>query len=106
MRFFAYLGTDLTAMDLRQTILQQYPNLPSAEMDGEVVLMSSQTGRYYSLAGTAAAIWKALHTGTTAGALCARLITEYAVDEETCKREVTEFIQSLLQHKLIRTAEV
>ncbi|MGH9667416.1 MAG: PqqD family protein, partial [Bryobacteraceae bacterium] len=60
-------------MDLRQTILQQDPDLPNAEVDGEVVLMSSQTGRYYSLAGTAAAVWKALQTGTTIGALCAHL---------------------------------
>jgi hypothetical protein len=93
-------------MDLRQTILRQDPDLPNAEVDGEVVLMSSQTGRYYSLAGTAAAIWKALHTGTTIGALCAHLTAEYAVDEETCSRHVTEFIESLLRHKLIRTAEI
>ncbi|MGH9665339.1 MAG: PqqD family peptide modification chaperone [Bryobacteraceae bacterium] len=93
-------------MDLSQTILQQNPDLPNAEIDGEVVLMSSQAGRYYSLAGTAAAIWKALHAGTTIGALCASLTAEYAVDEETCRQNVTEFIESLLRHKLIRTAEV
>lgn len=106
MRFLSHCCTDLTAMDLRQTILQQDPDLPSAEMDGEVVLMSGQTGRYYSLAGTAAAIWKRLRTGTTVGALCAQLTSEYAVDEETCSRDVTEFIQTLLRNKLLRAAEV
>lgn len=93
-------------MDLSQTILQQNPDLPNAEIDGEVVLMSSQTGRYYSLAGTAAAVWKALHTGTTIGALCAHLTAKYVVDEETCGRDVTEFVEALLRNKLIRAAEI
>lgn len=106
MRFSSCSGTDLTVMDLRQTIFQHDPDLPNAEIDGEVVLMSGQTGRYYSLAGTAAAIWKALHTATSIGALCAHLTAKYAVDEEACRRDVTDFIESLLRHNLIRTAEV
>jgi len=67
--------------------------------------MSSQAGLYYSLGGTAATIWKAIGSGTTVGALCGALTDWYAVDEDTCRQDVTEFVESLVRRKLIRTAE-
>jgi len=67
--------------------------------------MSSQAGLYYGLGGTAATIWKAIGSGTTVGELCGALTARYAVDEDTCRRDVTEFVESLVRRKLIGTFE-
>lgn len=88
-----------------KTVLQQNPEIPATEIDGEIVLMSSQTGRYYSLANSAASIWKVLGSATTIEGICASVSAQYTVDEEMCRREVTEFIETLVEHKLIRAAE-
>jgi hypothetical protein len=86
-------------------MLRQNPDLPNTEVDGEVVLMSSEAGLYYGLGGTAAAIWKAIGSGTTIGALCGALTARYAVDEAICRRDVTEFVESLVTRQIIGTVE-
>ena len=86
------------------TILQADPEIPSTEIDGEIVLMNSQTDSYYSLSGTAAAVWKALKPGASLNSICESLLREYAVDEGACRRDVTEFIKLLIQNRLVQAA--
>ncbi len=81
------------------------PSVPCTEIDGEIVLMNIQTGHYYSLAGSAASIWKAIGGCATLDSVCASLMTEYAVAEETCRREVSDFLNSLAEHRLIQPVE-
>jgi hypothetical protein len=87
------------------TILRPDPELPTTQLDGEIVLMNFQTDSYYSLSGTAAAVWKALRPGATLQNICQSVLCEYTLDEETCRRDVSEFLAVLMQHKMIRTAE-
>ncbi|HYP07127.1 MAG TPA: PqqD family protein [Bryobacteraceae bacterium] len=87
------------------TILRPDPQLPSTEIDGEIVLMNCLTDSYYSLSETAAAVWKALKPGASLQSICQTLLREYTVDEETCRRDVSAFLQMLLQQGLIQTAE-
>lgn len=87
------------------TTFQQTPNLPSTNIDGEIVLMNSETGSYYSLSGTAAAVWNEIGTGATAEAVCTSMTSRYEVDDVTCRRDVLGFLESLIGHKLIRAVE-
>jgi hypothetical protein len=86
------------------TILQPNPEVPSTEIDGEIVLMNAQTDSYYSLSGTAAAVWKALNPGASLESICKSLLREYTVEDETCRRDVSEFLKLLMQNKLIQAA--
>lgn len=87
------------------TILHPDLHLPSTEIDGEIVVMNCQTNAYYSLSGTAAAVWGLMKTGASLDHICESLLSEYAVDQETCRRDVSDFLEVLLRNKLIRTAE-
>lgn len=88
-----------------QTLLERAPELPSTELDGEFVLMSNETGGYYSLAGSATSIWNGLDGLTTVSVLCSSLTAQYEVDEQTCREDVTEFIELLARNNLVRPFE-
>lgn len=87
------------------SVLQQNTEIPSTELDGEVLLMSSRAGSYYSMSGTARDIWTALGNATTLEEICSSLSATYAVDGDTCRKEVREFIETLAKQQLIRVAE-
>lgn len=82
-------------------VLVQTADIPSTEIDNEVVLMSADTGKYYSFAGTARSIWKVLEKPTTLTELCDSLMAQYDVDEQSCRRDVTFFVTQLKDQQLI-----
>ena len=105
MRFCQSFPTLLLGMLSGKTTLQRDPEVPSTEIDGDIVLMNSRTGNYYSLGGSAAAIWKTLENATNLDTVCVSLTSQYAVEEEVCRADVSEFVESLLSHRLVRTIE-
>ena len=87
------------------TCLQPNKDWDSTVIQDEVVLTNSRTDAYYSLSGTAASAWKALKSGGSLQTICATLEAEYAVDGETCRRDVSDLLQQLIEHKLIHAVE-
>ena len=71
----------------------------SAEVDGELVLISPLDRRCFSLNGTAAAIWEFLPSGdgdrVSLNGLVDRLVDRYAVDSDTCAAEVARLLQAM-----------
>lgn len=87
------------------TVLQQNTEIPSTEIDGEIVLMNSRSGSYCSMSGTAREIWVALAKPVTLEEICSSLTASYAVDQDTCRRDVLQFVEALAQQQLVRGAE-
>ncbi len=69
-------------------------------IDGEVVIIQFDTGNYYSLAGTAVAIWQRL---TSPGTI-ADLLPLFTGTTATAKTEITTFINELTKENLLITA--
>jgi hypothetical protein len=74
--------------------------------DDETVMLDVEHGVYFGVRGTGKRIWDQLSTATTIDALVAELIREYDVEEELCRRDVTGFVDELLQHGLVEVANV
>ncbi len=72
-----------------------------AEVDGSVVMMSLERGKYYGLDAVATRIWQLLATPSTVTALCGALCEEFDVDPETCERDVLTFLERLAGEGLI-----
>ena len=69
-----------------------------AVLDDDLVLMEVATGQFYSLKETGLAAWRLIDDGgawVTVGALIAALTAEFAVDEETCLRDVAALLEDL-----------
>ena len=74
----------------------------TADMDGEVVMMSLERDNYYGLGETGSRIWALLATPHTLEQLCAALSEVYLVDTLTCQKDIQPFLSQLLQEKLIK----
>src|SRR5882724_660760 len=85
-----------------------HPNQPqviSQTIDGEVVIINLQSGTYYSLTGTAAAIWNALERGLGASALPALLESQFTGCAAGLEKIVAGFLGELGAQSLIVPAE-
>ena len=61
-----------------------------ADVDGEVVGLSPETNVCFGFNRTASELWRLLATPQTLRALVQQLTARFAVDDETCTREVSE----------------
>ncbi len=73
--------------------------------DGEVLAIRSDTGTYYSMAGSAADIWEAVGAGADTDAIVDFLVSRHAVTREVAAAAVAGFIERLLDEQLVVTAD-
>ena len=66
-----------------------------AEVDGELVALHVDKGTCYGFNATATRIWGLLAEPKSKEQLYAALTSEYAVDRETCEREVEPLLREL-----------
>lgn len=71
-------------------------------IDDETVVMSLDSGDFFSLSGTARAIWQLLDGTRDRDALIAELAQRYETDSATIAAEVDAFLAQLDQAGLIR----
>jgi hypothetical protein len=63
-----------------------------ADVDDEVVVMRLDTGEFYSLSGTAAAIWRLIDGQRDRASLIAALADEFEGDDAAIATDVDEFV--------------
>ncbi|MFM5893023.1 MAG: HPr-rel-A system PqqD family peptide chaperone [Novosphingobium sp.] len=71
-------------------------------IDAETVVMSLDSGDFFSLSGTARAIWELLDGTRDRAALIAEVADQYGVAGESIANEVDAFLTQLDQAGLIR----
>jgi hypothetical protein len=84
------------------TRLQRSPDLLSAEMDGELVMMSVDDGAYFGLGGVGAAIRAMLAEPTPIDAIVREICRAHAVDEAVCLADVLAFTDELVRNGAAR----
>ncbi|MCB9134584.1 MAG: PqqD family protein [Anaerolineales bacterium] len=83
------------------TFLTRKIDLPFSQLDEELLAIDVQAGYCYALNTTAGRVWDLLATPTSFDAICAQLRHEYAVDEPTCRQEVSFLLQGLFDAGLV-----
>ncbi len=79
-------------------------DLHVVDMDGELVMMGLEQGEYYGMREVAAKIWQLLETPHTVAELCSTIVSEYDVEPDRCHRDVSDFLQTLRDKKLVSPA--
>ncbi len=92
---------NLTDNDNRS--FQRRPDMLFSRIDDEVVMMSIETGEYYGLNPVASRIWELLETPHTLVNLIERLMQEFDIDEQSCRRDVETFLRQMIEKKLVIT---
>jgi hypothetical protein len=65
------------------------------EIDDEIVVMHLGTGEFFSVVGTAAAIWRLIDGTRDRSALIAALSAKFEADDQDIAADVDEFISRL-----------
>ena len=85
-----------------ESILVQDSETVGADLDGGSVLLSLRAGAYFSLNPMASEIWQMLAEPCRVGQVFASLSDDHDVDARTLARDVTPFLQTLVDHRLVR----
>ena len=88
-----------------ESILVQDSEPVGADLDGGRVLLSLRAGAYFGLNPMASEIWQMLAEPCRVGQIFAFLSDGHDVDAQTVARDVTPFLQTLVDHRLVRVID-
>ena len=83
------------------TRYQRAPGAASAEVDGEVVVLSPSDLRYHALNEPSAAIWELLEQPSSGSELVDHLLAAFEVDREQCEADVAAHLRDLEELGLV-----
>ena len=83
------------------SLVSRNSDILTAEVGGELVLMSVARWHYFGLDPIGTDIWKRLEKRQTVGELCAALADTYEGDQATIQRDVIEFLSGLAGKDLL-----
>jgi hypothetical protein len=72
-----------------------------SDMNGEKVMMSVDTGKYYNLGRIGGRIWELVALPTTVDRLVDTLTSEYDVERPVCEEQVSGFLRNMQKEALI-----
>jgi Coenzyme PQQ synthesis protein D (PqqD) len=84
------------------SVLVQDAEPSAAELDDCVVVLSVRAGSYFGFNRVASDIWTMLAEPCRVGQIFASLAERHDVDAQTLARDVAPFLQSLIEHRLVR----
>jgi hypothetical protein len=87
------------------SVLVRDKGLATADLDGQIVVLSTQAGAYFSLNEVAGEIWQLLAEPCEVGAIFDALSRDHDVDAVTLSRDVLPFLQSLIDRRLAKTLD-
>jgi hypothetical protein len=76
-----------------------------SRIDTDMVLLSVESGKYYSTNDIGARIWELIETPRPVKTVIDLLTTEYEIDRRTCETNVIDFLGQLMQEGLLKNTE-
>ena len=81
--------------------LTRSTDMLASEINGEVVMMSIESGRYYGMNPTGVYIWKALENPLTVQDLLKHITDTFKLSEDQCRTEVLPFLEDMVKEKIL-----
>ncbi len=88
-----------------QTVVIRDEKVAFASLGTEMLGMDERAGYCYSLNGPAARVWELIETPRSATDICRQLCEEFAVDAQTCLRDVLEILASMREAGLVQVRD-
>jgi hypothetical protein len=93
----------MSALNL-DSIVQRNPEMVSADMDGEMVMMSIENSAYYGLNAVGSDLWEAMENPVSITALCNHVTENFDIDLVACQSDVMELLTDLRERNLVQLA--
>lgn len=91
-------GHDIQPSDM----LSRTESVIHSEIDGVIVMLDPDAGRYYELDEVAKRVWNLIETEAPVASVRDALVAEYAVDARTCLTDLLTFVEKMAAHGLVR----
>ncbi len=88
------------ALDITDRIVRNN-DLLTSDMDGDLVMLSIENGKYYGMNAIGRRIWLLLDKPMAVGEVCDVLTSEFAVSRAQCEQDVLPFIVKLIEKNII-----
>jgi hypothetical protein len=75
-----------------------------SQVDGDVTMMSVETGKYYSLTAVGARIWSLLDQPRSVRQVCDGLMAEYRVEPARCEGDVLNIFRRMAEEGVVAVA--
>ena len=84
------------------TIIVRNSELLDSEIDGEIVMMDIESGKYFGMNKIGSKIWKMIENPIKIETVCKHLLSVCKIDKATCENEVLSYLNHLHTEKLIQ----
>jgi len=84
------------------SVLVRDGKLAATDVDGRAVVLSLEAGAYFDFNDVASEIWRMLAEPRRVDEIFRSLSSRHGVDTAILTRDVTPFLQQLMQHGLVR----
>jgi len=91
----------MVAIDSGSTVVAT-DSCVTTTIDGEIVLLNHETGRYQGLSGAGPDIWDRIQEPTEPTEIVSALVEEYDVDRDRAANDVDRFLETLAAEQLIK----
>jgi hypothetical protein len=95
-------GADAVHRIADTTIISRSPSVVTAEIDGEVVMMSIAQGQYFGLDDIGSDIWKRLDPPCAFADLIERLAADYDADRASIAADVRALLENMAADDVVR----
>ena len=72
----------------------------------EYLMMNVETGRYHGVNAVGARLWELLETPKTFTQLCTQICEDFDVDAETCRSDLSKFVDELIENGIVHKVDV
>jgi Coenzyme PQQ synthesis protein D (PqqD) len=86
------------------TMISRSPSVVTTEVDGEIVMMSIEKGRYFGLDDIGSDIWKRIEPPCSLATLVDGLAAAYEADRATIAADVQSLLGRMVEQDVVRLA--
>ena len=87
---------------ITENFIKRSENFVDTEIDGDIVMMDTESGGYFALGLVASEIWRYIESPKKYDDIIDFLLKKYKVSEEQCKKETLEFINEMIEKKIVK----
>ena len=92
---------DKNKIVLVDNVVVQKVGLDATNMDGEIVMMDLDKGKYYCFNSVGSRVWELIEKQISVGELVSVLLNEFEVDMKICEDTVLNFLNGIYKEDLI-----
>ena len=104
MSFESSSEEHVMSADLEDSLFSRSDEALFAEVGDDVLALHVANGRCHGMERVAADVWRMLDRPVSLAEICGRLVSDYEVEPDECRRDVSALLQSMIAEGLVKTS--